>query len=180
MNNVSKEEYLRLIEEYVNDQYGDNDGDETTLDVGAFEGGWIPADPPAKERMKNALGGGSSCIDLTTAKKDKISDALYKYHNIKVGEFIIRIEEYHGRPGKTGKTVNLTMDVSVWEEVYRTPSGTPCKMTYRKNFHQDNKFDKRPWLNYFSNSGDAHNIPADTVVDVIRWMQALKRMTAFL
>lgn len=184
MSTITKEEYLQLIEQYANDQYGDRyDTEEgAPYELGAFiQEHWLPAESEAKEKMLVARNRNENgCIDLTTVKKDKLHDALYKYTNVKVSEFIIRIEEYHGKPGKTGKTVNLTMDIAVWEEVYRTPSGAPCKMTYRKNFHQDNRFDKRPWLNYFNNSGEAHNIPTETVVEVIRWMQALKRMTAFL
>jgi len=74
----------------------------------------------------------------------------------------------------------LTMDITVYQEKYRTPSGAPCKMSYKMDFSQDDRFSNRPWITYFNTQGRAHNIPVETVVEIVRWLQALKRMNAFL
>lgn len=66
------------------------------------------------------------------------------------------------------------------ERRFRTPSGNPCNMDYRINLHKDNRFTNRPWLNEFGPQGEADDVPIETVVDIIRWLQALKRMNAFL
>lgn len=174
MNPISKEEYIALLEQLADEQYGDDSTPELTIQ----EESWIPAEPYAKERMKAASVNGT--IDVTKFRKDKIQEALYKCVNIKIGIFLIRIEGYHGYPDKLGKGTNLTMDIAIWEEKYTTPTGNPCKMTYRVDFFKDNRFYNRPWLNYFNTYGKAHNMPVETVVEVIRWLQAIKRMTAFL
>jgi len=173
MTPISKEDYIKFLEELTDHQYGD---DDDTYYIP--EDAWIPAESPAKEKMKisNHLG----VIDVLKYKKNKIQEALYKCMNIKIGSYLVRIVEYHGTTFKNGTGANLSMDIEVWETVYKTPSGNPCKMEYNKNFHKDNRFTGKPWLSYFSNSGKAHNIPVETVVDVIRWLQAIQRISAFL
>lgn len=174
MNQLSKEDYLRLLEQYANDQYGNED---PILNIDDFQDAWIPAESPAKERMITANAYGS--IDLTNVKKEKIIEALYKCTNLKIGNFLIKITRYSGQPDKNNQGPDLTMDVSIWEDKFKTPSGNPCKMTYRVNFKKDTRFDTRPWAKLFGN-GSASKVPNETVIDIIRWMQALNRMTAFL
>jgi hypothetical protein len=178
MTFISKEEYLKLIESAQIDE-------EDTMDdySNIPESAWIPAESPAKDQMNRARAANShGVIDVLKYKKEQIKDALYKCINLQVGEFIIHVEEYHGRPNikKTAPLAELTMDVSIMQERYQTPSGAPCKMAYKMDFFRDNRFATRPWLTYFNSNGAAHNIPVDTVVDIVRWMQALRRMNAFL
>lgn len=168
--NISKEDYLKMLEELYEESYGSEE------DVSIES--WMPSEPFAKERMKKAEQ--NKVLDILKYKKNKIQESLYSHTNIKIGPYLIRIHEYHGLPDRVNKQANLSMDISVWETKYRTPSGAPCRMEYRKNFHTDDRFQNKPWLNYFNNSGDAHNIPVETVVDVIRWLQAIQRMTVFL
>lgn len=177
--NISKEEYLQLIEQYANEQYGGEQDLSDTYDIS--EDAWMPAESPNKENMLRALNSNrSGSADLTNVRKDKIQEALYKCTNIKVDSFLVRIERYSGEPDKFGKGVNLTMDISIWEERYKTPSGNPCRLTCRMNLHKDDRFENRPWLHQFSQAGTACDIPVETVVDIIKWMQAIKRMSAFL
>lgn len=173
MSPISKEDYIKFLEELTEQQYSDED-DTYTIP----EDAWMPAESLAKEKMKIHDRAGS--VDLLNCKKSKIQDALYKCTNVKVGSYLIRIHEYHGTPNKIGIGANLTMDIEVWETVYQTPSGHPCKMDYNKNFHKDNRFYGKPWLNYFSTVGVAHDMPVETVVDVIRWLQAIQKIGAFL
>jgi hypothetical protein len=177
MNAISKEDYLKLLEDLANDQYG---YDEQPEDTHVPDEAWIPSESVAKEmiRMKNLHGK----IDVTKFRKDKIQDALYKCMNIQVGDFLIKIESYHGHPDKFGKGVNLTMDIEVWEKRYQTPTGRPCNMDFRIDWSRDNRFFGRKWLDYFGGGTNSSgiNVPVETVVEIVRWMQALKRMTAFL
>jgi hypothetical protein len=53
-------------------------------------------------------------------------------------------------------------------------------MSYKMDFFRDNRFSNCPWLSYFNSSGRAHDIPADTVVNIIKHMQMIQRLTAFL
>ncbi len=179
MSNLTKEEYLRLIEQFADEQYG---GDNDLVDNYAIlEQSWIPAESSVKEKMMRALNanrGGS--VDLTNVRKEKIREALPKCHNVKVGDFLIVIEDCDAEPDATGKPINMCMDLAVWEERHKTPSGAPCRINYKLNFHKDDRFDNRPWLRLFNQAGMARQVPLDTVVDIIKWMQAIKKMSAFL
>jgi len=176
MTSISKEEYLKLLEELTDQQY-DSDEDEP---LNPPDEAWIWADPPAKEKIR--IHNHHGVVDVTKCRKDSIQEALYKCMNIKVGDFLIKIERYHGYPDKFGKGVDLTMDIEVWEKKYKTPSGNPCNMDFRMDWSKDNRFFGRKWLQWFDNgiSSSAQNVPVDTVVDIIRWMQAIKKMGAFL
>jgi hypothetical protein len=173
MRSFTKDEFQRLVEELTAQQYGDEiDAPEEEEIV------WMPADPPAKDKIK--LPSNSGVMDLTKVKKDQIKDALYKCTSLKVGNFTIKITKYHGYPDKNGKGQDLKMDLSFWHEVYKTPSGAPCKMTYRFEIGKDSRFAGRPWLLYQFGTSGMKDVPADVVVEVIRWFQGVTRMTAFL
>jgi len=178
MTNISKEEYLKLLEDLANDQYGYDDPPEEEPYIP--DEAWIPSESVAKEmiRMKSLHGK----IDVTKFRKDKIQDALYKCMNVQVGDFLIKIDSYHGYPDKFGKGANLTMDIEVWEKRYRTPSGAPCNMDFRIDWSKDDRFFTRKWLSYFQGgaSSAAANVPVETVIEIVRWMQAIKKMGAFL
>jgi hypothetical protein len=170
MKSLSDQEYLELLQKLVDQQY-DNAIDD--YDVQKME--WVPAEPEIIEKIKvNHYG----MIDLTNVKSSKIKEEIMKCANLKIGTFKIRITKYNGVPSQQGS--QLCADIEVLEERTKTPSGQPCRMDYRIDFHKDNRFTGRPWLKYFSSGGYADNIPIDTVVDVVRWMQAIKKLIAFL
>jgi len=172
MSPISKEDYLKLLEEIADEEQDD------VPDVS--DDSWIWSEAPIKEKIRFSNLHG--IVDVTKYRKDKIQDALYKCMNIKVGDFIVKIDTYHGYPDKLGKDVGLTMDIEVWEKRYKTPSGNPCNMDFRIDWSKDNRFFGRPWLKYFSggSSSSASHVPVDTVIEIIRWMQAIKKMGAFL
>lgn len=171
---LTKEEYIKLLEEIADQQYNCDPAEDMVI----ADDSWIWADPPAKEKMKAHNGYGTcNAIGL---KREKIQEMLYKYKNIQVGHFLIRISEYHGFPDKFGKGKDLTMDIEIWERKFRTPSGNPCQMDYRADLSQDNRFFGRPWITLFATSSSASHVPVETVVDIIKWMQAIKKLSAFL
>jgi hypothetical protein len=178
MTSLTKEEYLKLIEDaYSQDEDEMDDYDHIP------ESAWIPAESPAKDQMNRARAASSQgVIDVLKYRKEQIRDALYKCVNLKIGEFVIHVEEYHGRPAikKMPPAAQLTMDITVYQEKYKTPLGAPCKMSYKMDFSKDDRFSNRPWLTYFNAQGGAHNIPVETVVDIIRWIQNIIRLSAFM
>ena len=144
---------------------------------------WIPAESPAKEKMNlRRAADATGVIDVLKYKKPQIREALYRSINLQVGEFIIHVDEYHGRPAikKMPPQAELTMDIQVMQEKYKTPSGAPCKMTYKMDFFKDNRFAECPWISYFTFKGAAHNIPMETVVNIVKHMQIIQRLNAFL
>lgn len=178
VNRISPGDYRKLVEEaYYKTDIPEDDYDYCEVP----DDSWAPGESSAKELMKRA-DGRYGIIDVTKFRKDKIQEALYKCMSIQVGEFLIRIDTYHGYPDKFGKGTNLTMDIEVWKKQYKTLSGNPCNMDFKMDWSKDNRFFGRPWLQLFAGgtSCSANDVPVETVIEIVRWMQALKRMNAFL
>lgn len=181
MNRFTKEDYLRMLHEAAQEQYGSEDGDYVEPLPQIDESAWIPAIDPRKEQMLERLRRSTMYgrIDAAKLRKEQIQDALYKCVNLEVGGFILHVNEYHGHPTpKKGK--ELTLDISILSRQNRTATGAPCSMDLPANLHKDDRFQKRPWLHLFDVKGRAYEVPMETVVDIVRWLQALKRMNAFL
>ena len=75
MPSISQEEFLKLIKSI---QLEDT----------------IEEDFPSANSSVWTLSG----IDILDCPKNQIQEVLYNNTNLKIGEFIIRIEEYHGKP----------------------------------------------------------------------------------
>lgn len=183
MSFISKDDYLKLLESVQQEDFDQIDH------LDPPDTAWIPARSSAHDMLEKARARQSyGILDIVEYKREQIQEALYECINLQVGEFIIHVEEYHGRPAKLSKAKNtspspaseLTMDIVVYQERLTTPSGIPCKMQYMMDFFQDNRFTNQAWLSHFTHKGRARNIPVETVVDMIRWLQALNRMNAFL
>jgi hypothetical protein len=170
MSELTNEEYLALCQKLVDQQYDDAVDD---YDISKME--WIPAESEAKERMIKVNNNGM--IDLTHVRSTKIKEEIFKCGNLKVGDFKIIISHYSGVPSQEG--ANLTCNLRFMGHQSKTMNGMPCNMDSFVNIAKDNRFFGRPWLKYFHGS-NADNVPIDTVVDIIRWMQAIKKLTAFL
>jgi hypothetical protein len=176
MKTLSKEEYLEMLESLNEDQYG-SDGEDYVPDNYSEEA-WMPSVSPHKEKMFRTIRNGQ--LDITKYRKEQIKDAIYKVVNLTVGEFLIHITEYHGMPVRNKpQETKLTLDIILYGTKYKTETGQPCNMQFKLDPKTDNRFAGKPWLERFSGCR-ADNIPVDTVVDIIRWLQALKRMNAFL
>lgn len=169
MKSLTNEEYLALCQSLVDKQY---DSATDNYDVNKME--WIPSEPEIKQKIKEA--NRSGMIDLTTVHSSKIKEELTKCTNIKIGNFKMRINKSFGNLVANG----LTYSVEVWEERHKTPNGMPCKIDYPMIFSKDSRFKNRPWLEHFKNGSCAYKVPLDTIVDIVRWMQAIKKMSAFL
>jgi hypothetical protein len=171
MKSFTNEEYLELCQKLIDEQYGD----EAIEDYNISDMEWMPSESEVKKKKLQANTNGM--IDLTDIKASKIKDELFKCTNFKVGNFKIRINHYYGMPEEEFK---LKLGVEVWEERHKTPNGMPCKIDYPMIFAKDSRFKNRPWLNDFQGGNSAYRVPIDTVVEIIRWMQAVKKLTAFI
>lgn len=166
MKSLSNDDYLRLLEDL---------NAEDDIDISESEPFWMPADPPAKEKIKPP--GMVGAIDVSNIKKHDLQKIIYNHTSMKIGIFLIRVTKYHSLPGKNQ---DLKMDLSFWHEVYKTPSGAPCKMTYKFDIGSDKRFSNCSWLSYLTDKSSMKEVSIDTVVEVIRWFQGIHRMTAFL
>ena len=171
MTTMSNEEYLKLIESL--DQEDEDYCDDIPEDA------WFPSESAVKKKEVPARN-----IDALNLNKDKIKEILYETSSIDVGSFIVRVNAYHGFPVKIGEfevpNSTLTLDHSLWERKHKTFSGHPCNMVYRLNILKDDRFVGRTWLDHFETFGGALDVPIDTVVDIIKWLQTIQKYPAFL
>jgi hypothetical protein len=169
MKSFTDQEYLQLIQEIVDKQYDDAIDD---YDIEKME--WIPAEPEIKKKLESLNHHGM--IDLTNVKSSKLKEEIKKCANLRVGAFKVMLTHVHPNPIKG----DVGYDLNIKEERTKTPSGMPCRVDYRMDILKDSRFKGRPWLKYFKGEGYACNVPIDTVVEMVRWMQAIKKLTAFL
>jgi hypothetical protein len=165
-NNITEAEYLKFIDQVQDEAYDMDDDDYMPSD-------WVElsdyTDPKPEFKY-------DCTVDATNFKKSKLLDAICKYTNIKVGKFTLRIDSYRSHP----LNKSLNMDIVLYETCYKSPSGNPIKIDYRVNLSQDNRFINKPWLSEFTTEGKAFNLPEETVVDIVKWLQMLTKLIAFL
>lgn len=161
------QEYLELLQKLVDDQY-----DEAIDDYDIKEMEWIPSEPEIVKKKKKAVNHNIS-VDLTNVKSTQLAREVNRAGNIKVGNFKIIVREYH----EDG--YQLTCDLRVVAHQSKTMNGFPCNMDTDVNLAGDSRFKGRPWLSYFEYNR-AENVPIETVVEIVRWMQAIKKLSAFL
>lgn len=169
MNSMTKQEYLDLINKLLDQQY-ENDEPETPDP----DSHWMPAESPLKDKIPISVQNG--VIDLTNAKKDKIKTSLTMAGGFRVDNFLVKVK----RRQTNSLPVALVWDIELFEERFKTPSGNPCRMTYRLDVGSDTRFNQCPWVTSFGKGSSARGVSPDVFFDIIRWMQAIKRMTAFL
>lgn len=165
---MNKENYIKLLEQLTAEQY------DTEDEISCIpEDVWMPAESEAKIKLKNITFNG--VIDCTNMRSNDIKTVISKTKNIKVGNFLIKINDYYGED----PIIKRNLSIEVYERLYKTPTGQPCNMDFKVDLTMDSRFAGRPWLTYFNGSW-AKDIPIENIIDIIRWMQVLKKLTCFL
>lgn len=166
MTYYTKEEYLKLVSRLMEDHDSDDPEDKDP---------WIPAISNIKDKMINARANSNS-IDLSNASKQEIMVGVKIYNNIKIEKFSIKMHSHMDADKRT-------FDIWIYEESDKSLNGAPGKMIYKINLGKDDRFSDRPWLNYFYNNTITSRgiaVPEEVVCDIVRWLQAINRMKAFL
>lgn len=169
MKSFTNEEYLALCQKLLEEQY-----DEALDDYNIADMEWIPSESEVKKKRDRANTNG--VIDLSEMKSNLIKPQLFKCTNLKVGFFKLRIR--HCNEEESDDKALFTIEV--WEERHKTPNGMPCKIDFPMVFAKDSRFKDRPWLKHFQGGSSAYRLPIDTLVEIIRWMQVVKKLSAFL
>ena len=165
----TNQEYLELLQKLVDSQY-----DDAIEDYNIDDMEWIPSEPEIIKKKKKEVNHNVS-IDLTNVKARFIEREVHRYGTLKVGDFKIIIFEFNEDPDGYQPSCNLKVVV----HQSQTMNGFPCNMDTDLNITKDDRFQGRPWLKYFSYNR-ADGVPIDTVVEIVRWMQVIKKLTAFL
>lgn len=165
---LTKEEYLAMVAKLVDEQYG-NDPIE-------FQ---EPKEPlkvimRGKERTLPSL---NLVIDATKYKKEEIKDAVLRAANLRIDNFLIKIIKHNYSDSEDG--MPMTYNLNIYEESPHIYLNRPSKKITKLTPSKDSRMDTRPWLSYFV--GDqAHCVTLDDLLNIIRWLQAIGKMGAFL
>jgi hypothetical protein len=168
---MTNQEYFELIQRLVNQQYTQEE--ESLPD--SFSGSWIPAESEIKQKMKLKEAGGF--CDLTNVKKNKMKDFIVKSGGIRVGQFVAKIikSEYTDNQMK-----DLVLDLTLYEEKYKTALGNPAVLLNKIDPIKDYRFSKCQWVIHWNGFQTGKKIPIDTVLDIVRWLQGIRKLTAFI
>jgi len=177
-NRLSTQEYYDLIKKLIEQQYTDES--ETDYNT-SYSDGWITAEPEIKQKMKLLADEGT--VDLTDIKSNKIKELIIQTKRkniksgIKIGDFLIKItrSEYYN-PDMS----DLIVDICIYEEQHKTKSGAPAKLLFKIDTVKDSRFAQCSWNNYFNQFKVAKNVPINILVNIVRWLQAIRKLTAFL
>ena len=173
---LTTQQYLELVSKLAEEQY----------DLLSDEEIQNPEPPHVyefKEKMKKTLvpERSNAPTNLTNVKKADLLDTIFQTSTLKIHHFTIKITQYHSKPNEDGAT--LSVDFTLYHDVTETPNlKAPCRMTYPCNVYKDTRFKGRPWLKFFDVMTGSHatNIPTDTLIDIIRWIQVVVKLPAFL
>ena len=160
---ISKEEYWKLIEQVLKEQ------DDSDMDDFVDCNAWIPSEPVKKPLLERF-----GSIDATKLKRDAAKQALQKYQILNIGQFVLTIKLPEDKTDKEKYIVCL------YETKNITPLGRPCNMQYKVNLFKDTRFENRSWLTYFKKHGASNPIPEAVVLDIVRWIQAIIKLPAFI
>lgn len=136
---------------------------------------WVEVKPEIKEKLFRARKSGTT--DLTHARSGAIKGLLFNHNNIKIYDFVIGITKYHGN--LESDKLELLVDISILKEEEKLFNGKITKWYKLFDITHDDRFADAPWIFHFSYNV-AEEINADTLVEIIRRMQVVKKLSAFL
>lgn len=167
---ISKEEYWKMIEQVLKEQ--DEEDKAEFIDCDA----WIPAESDNKKSVINSLYGS---INATNLKREEIRRAIKKHNYFDVGNFTLFVK-YSDNVDE--KYPTYIYNVTLYETKRTTASGKPCNMKYKIVGEQDTRFANCPWKTHFTKYVMQHkkNITENDLIDMIKWLQAITKIPAFL
>lgn len=170
--NLTIAEYTKLIQDFYNDQYEDND--ERTSEQDIIMGQRLVEAAIKKQSFRSPPHNGTT--DLTNIKSDKIKENLLLSQNFKVGKFLIKIKKWN-----TAYNLDDGVDISIYEDTKdQTASGKIFATLKKVDVIKDNRFKGRLWISQFDRFQSGNGITYSTLIDIVRWLQAMTKLTCFL
>lgn len=133
----------------------------------------------SQEEVINYYCHSSKYLDLTNCVQNEILSNLEsntKFDSlIKVGNFILQIKNLN----YYNHIMPTVVDVELFEEIFRTPTGQNCKLQMKLDLVKDQRFNFCDWKQYF-NSNKASNINYEIILKIIRQLQILTKLSSFI
>lgn len=166
---MTKDEYLALVTKFVDEQYGkeiDPIEDHPTFDT-------------IKHGKDRIVLNSNTVINATNFKKEEIKDAILRAANLRVDNFLIKVIK-HNYNSEDENGIPVSYNLSIFEESPYVYLNRPSKKITKIVPSKDSRMDTRPWAQYFGTSDQASYMTLDSFLDMIRWLQAMSKLGAFL
>lgn len=168
MKNYSNQQYLEMLKKLVEEQYSD-------LSEGALESYIDPQQIIMErkvERIKNNMNNNSSQIcDVTNCKRKDIEKKVANCRNFVVGNFSIRVSQVQN---------SGIVDIDIYENKISTNFAVPSQIQHKLDILKDTRFKTCSWAKYFNHFKRGSNIPQETLVEIIKWLQVASSIGTFL
>lgn len=121
------------------------------------------------------MSGSDKYINIIKYNKAQIKDIILQYNNFKVGEFIIYIIKKQIYQGNV-----LYLDILIYQEVNKNTFGFPGVIQHEMDFFRDERFANCNWLYCFNYKGSAKNLSNYELITIIKHMQIIQNLNAFM
>lgn len=166
---IDYEAFLDIAKKLTEEQYGEDNKYECFQDVLDDEA-YTLSSPVVME--KQPIFNVNGITDLTKVKSANLATEIKKAGNLQIGKFLIKIKRYAGQYEQAKNRTGF-LDINIFEE--------KNKIHKKINVNKDSRFKDVPWSEHFKDEVNAGNqIPFDTVVEIVRWLQVIDKLVAFI
>lgn len=102
-------------------------------------------------------------LDVSKANITDLQQQIYKYKNFKIEKFILKILKINENK----------FDITIFEEISKSRLNK-VKILF------DSRFELTDWTTFFDRNNQGSNIPVKELISIIRWLQAISRLKAFI
>jgi hypothetical protein len=157
MGELTKEQWLELIQKLADAQY-----DDLTID---YED--LYYEPPKPRLFMN-----DGITDLTGVKNNELKSLikLNNNKNFKIDKFLIKIC-YSFNDVKCYK-----VNFCIFEDIKLDSKKLTCKVKIKN----DSRFVGRNWASYFDKFNMAKNMPEDIFIEVLKYVQIVSKLELFI
>jgi hypothetical protein len=162
---IDYQTFLELAKKMTEDQYGEEDRSyQEILDEREYL---------ASQEIRKHIDASSSA-NISSMKRDKIKEAIVNNGNLVIHNFVIKIHRYQGSAEKAAYEKKDLFNISLHEKGKN-------KMHNKVQIMTDYRFKEMPWISYFRDPiKGGKDIPIDTLIEIIRYLQVISKMDIFL
>ena len=164
---IDYEEFLNLAKSLVDEQYDANVNDyQEVLDRGQEQ--------LEKYQQQEKIIQANSSNNATDLKQEKIRAAIENSGNLEIGKFTLKILRPEGTRSKEYQKLREgLLNISIYEKGLD-------KLHRKVKVAEDNRFKEAEWISYFKDPlRSGREVPIETVVEIVTWLQAIEKMLLF-
>jgi len=158
---MNNNDYKKLIEEFYHAQYSSCDKLAEEQNI------WYP-DNRGSEKLDElkSLKEKQLIIDATSYSLEEMKNKINSFRNVRIGNFRLQILNINAN----------AMNILIFEEQKKKSAN----ITVKVNPNKDSRFLGRSWVTYFNQFNEGKNIPLEEIPNILKWLQIIHRLPAFL